>query len=195
MTLACSTPLSFSLDSECWPQSFAFSPDGNWLAVGTNLGDIDVYSTTENKQPRSHLNVDNDAFNAVAVTFIEWKMFPWLTNWAIHEARTSDAGIVAAFEDGHIRLVESIARRREVGTSLIAPFAQATKAGFAHIRCGDTAIECMAVSPGNEDRLVASSGGAITLWAYQGEMFDSLGWVLLCFMLILWFRRASRRLD
>jgi WD40 repeat protein len=104
MSLACVSTLSFSIDSECWPQSFAFSPDGDWLAVGTSFGDIDIYSTIKNKRPQSHLSVDNDVFNAVAVTFIEWTIFSWLTSSAIHRP---DNGVVAAFEDGHIRIVES----------------------------------------------------------------------------------------
>ena len=106
MSLTCISCLTISICPECWPESFAFSPNGDWLAVGTSLGDVNIYSTVEHKSPRRHLNVDNDPFNAVAVTFVEWKTFPWLANSAAHNARLSDAGVVVGFEDGYIRVVE-----------------------------------------------------------------------------------------
>jgi len=65
-----------------------------------------VYSTTESKPARSHLSVDNDAFNAVAVTRLEWMDFPWLVGSSIHQLKGSESGIVAAFDDGHVRIVE-----------------------------------------------------------------------------------------
>jgi WD40 repeat protein len=106
MPLACISALSIALDCECRPQSMAFSPDGDWLAVGSSLGDVLVYSTLENKLPRLHLCIDNDAFNAVAISSVEWKGFPWLAGSKIQQEFGPDSGIVAAFEDGHVRIVE-----------------------------------------------------------------------------------------
>lgn len=45
---------------------------------------------------------------------------------------------------------------------------QATKAGFSYLRCSETEIECLAISPDGEEQLAASSGGTITVWTYQG---------------------------
>jgi len=106
MALTCISAFSIALECECRPQSIAFAPNGDWLAVGSSLGDIVVYSTLENKPPRRHLSVDNDAFNAVAISFVEWKSFPWLAGSKIQQAFGLDSGIVAAFEDGHVRIVE-----------------------------------------------------------------------------------------
>lgn len=105
MSLISQPALSIFDKSFCHPQSISFSPDGRWLALGTGLGDIAVYSTTTDAPPRYHLSVDNDMFNAIAVTCVEWTNFLWLNDAAIKNS-SPEVGIVAAFEDGHIRIVE-----------------------------------------------------------------------------------------
>lgn len=106
MSLENLSTISLVHNSQCWPQSLCFSPDGQWLALGTSLGDILIYSTSLHIPPHYHLSVDNDVYNAVAITVVDWQAFEWLDGSTLRRKMGAGAGIVAAFEDGHIRIVE-----------------------------------------------------------------------------------------
>ena len=109
MSLSSSSSFQIFDKSQCHPQSVSFSPDGEWLALGTGLGDIMIYSTTPGIPPQYHLSVENDIYNAIGVTCIEWKKFPWLKRAHVDQGTPDDVGIVAAFEDGHVRVVKFFA--------------------------------------------------------------------------------------
>lgn len=92
-----------AVDAASWPESICLSPDGAHVAVGSAGGDIFFYLSTS-KHPQTHLSVDDDPYDAVAVTVLAWTNLSWLSTGSQSHKRI-DRGIVAGFQDGVIRAV------------------------------------------------------------------------------------------
>ncbi|KAF8295329.1 WD40 repeat-like protein [Clavulina sp. PMI_390] len=144
---------TITLSGACWPKAYCFSPNGDQLAVGSSDGNIVVYSTSSStdQKPFHHHTVGQDNLNTVSFTVLQWHSLPWLHGSPLHKTFGTEAGIIAAFADGHLRLPTQ-------QRFLIVPSCEQLRA-----------IESLAVSSDTR-RVAATSQQTIVIWGYNNTI-------------------------